>query len=322
MNKLFDKQIYSIEDIEQLIANQAEENLNLEFKSSDSLDFNDPKLKEKNKIELSKDVSAMANSDGGLIIYGIREKNHVAKSKTFIDGNIVTKERIEQIIQSRIKRRITSFEVIPVRENDDFKKSFYIIKIHESEDSPHMAYDGVYYKRNNFNVIKYMEYEVRREYLRIRKSNLEIEFPIINDTDGKFHKYGKSELGHFRIWFHVKNTGKIFEENFKQEIQIPKSIHNDYYITPNPIQKFKTHTLPTKHKFSIPSSQIIYPDEQLRLCSSYIFLKEGEENEEIKMKLYYSSGIKEKTFSIREMFDNQYKLEEETNFELKYQEKT
>ena len=57
-----------IEDINNFISNKIEENLNLDYKASDALQRNDKKTN-----EISKDVSAFANSDGGLIIYGIKD---------------------------------------------------------------------------------------------------------------------------------------------------------------------------------------------------------------------------------------------------------
>ena len=57
-----------------LIANQVEENIHLDYKGGDSLQKTDGKKK-----ELSKDVSAFANSDGGTIIYGIKEFDDVAR---------------------------------------------------------------------------------------------------------------------------------------------------------------------------------------------------------------------------------------------------
>lgn len=50
-----------------LINNGIEENLHLEYKSSSSLERTEGKKK-----EISKDISAFANSDGGTIIYGIK----------------------------------------------------------------------------------------------------------------------------------------------------------------------------------------------------------------------------------------------------------
>jgi predicted HTH transcriptional regulator len=70
MNDFFEKPKYTEEDIERIINESWEESLNLEFKSSDSLNNTDL-----NKKEISKDISAFANSAGGIVIYGIRKIN-------------------------------------------------------------------------------------------------------------------------------------------------------------------------------------------------------------------------------------------------------
>ena len=60
----------SIADLQSLIDNEIEESTELEYKSSFGID----KENKKWKIELAKDVSAMANANGGTIVYGIRQK--------------------------------------------------------------------------------------------------------------------------------------------------------------------------------------------------------------------------------------------------------
>lgn len=303
--KLKTKKLFTIKFVNNLISTQAEENLGLEFKSAESLDFSNPKIAEENKIELSRDISAMANSSGGIIVYGIREHNHVAKSKSFIDGSIVTKERIEQIIQSRISRPVSNLEIIPIRENKNFAKTIYIVVIPESDDLPHMASDGVYYKRNNFNRIRAEEYEIRRDYLKFKKSVLDIDFPLINDLNGSFFKNGDKEFGHFMIWFHVRNTGAIFESNYKLVIQIPHSIYIPFFNIPNPMEKFKTHSNGPYHRFVIPAEQTIYPEEHLKIGGSFIVVKEENFDHIIKITLFYSGGSMDKDFTIREMFASQ-----------------
>ena len=57
---------YKFSDLEDLINNEVEENLHLDYKSAGSLSKEDKK-----KAEITKDVSAFANSDGGIIVYGI-----------------------------------------------------------------------------------------------------------------------------------------------------------------------------------------------------------------------------------------------------------
>ena len=61
----YSKDEYRIEDIEQLIENEVEENIHLDYKSEGALEKS-----EKKRNEIIKDVSAFANSDGGIIIYG------------------------------------------------------------------------------------------------------------------------------------------------------------------------------------------------------------------------------------------------------------
>ena len=62
------QQIKTINDLQKLIQNEIEESTVLEYKGSFAKQ--NPKWKE----ELAKDISALANSNGGTIIFGIREK--------------------------------------------------------------------------------------------------------------------------------------------------------------------------------------------------------------------------------------------------------
>ena len=85
---------WTLEKINQLIENQVQENLNLEYKSSGAL----KKIPDAKK-EITKDVSAMANSDGGIIIYGMIEnkETHIPESIDTIDQGEFPKEWLEQV---------------------------------------------------------------------------------------------------------------------------------------------------------------------------------------------------------------------------------
>jgi len=89
MSDFFEKEAYTEEDINRIVNEGWEESLNLEFKSSNSLDITDH-----NKRELSKDISSFANSAGGIVIYGIDEHNHKASALSFVDGYIITKRTV------------------------------------------------------------------------------------------------------------------------------------------------------------------------------------------------------------------------------------
>src|SRR6266700_2494506 len=91
-------------DLLQLVNTGAQESVDLEFKASGAL-----QNAGKNRDEISKDVSAFANSAGGTLIYGMVENRstHVADSlDTGSDPNVTTREWLEQVINSKIQQRI------------------------------------------------------------------------------------------------------------------------------------------------------------------------------------------------------------------------
>src|SRR5687768_14787621 len=86
--------------LQNLINGEIEESLTLEYKSAEALDRNETKKK-----EITKDVSAMANSAGGILIYGIREfdqenRRHLPERITPVDRRAFPREWVEQIIQA------------------------------------------------------------------------------------------------------------------------------------------------------------------------------------------------------------------------------
>lgn len=163
------------EDVERLIADRVSEDFHLDYKKSDALLNNDT-----NKNSLGKDVSAFANSDGGLLIYGVEEENHLPKR---IDGGLspqqTTKEWIEQVIHGRIRRQVPNLLIKPI----ELKKSnpghyVYLIHVPPSQHAPHMAHMNRYYRRNNFESVPMEEYEVRLLYLRGDAPDLTFELSL------------------------------------------------------------------------------------------------------------------------------------------------
>jgi hypothetical protein len=150
-------------DILSLIENRASESLTLEFKACDAL------TNKEWKSELIKDVSAFANSAGGTLIYGIRESKKTHEAESIDEGYAVgevKKERIEQTIDSNIKRRIDGVRYNVVNLDHTRPGRFlFVIYVPQSARSPHMA-NHKYYKRLEFESKAMEEYEVREKYGR------------------------------------------------------------------------------------------------------------------------------------------------------------
>ena len=168
--------MWTLEKVKQLISDAIEENLHLDYKGAGSID-----RKNEKKKEISKDVSAFANSDGGTIIYGVREfddkdKNHLPDKIDPIDGATYTKEWLEQIINSTISPRITGIKITPVHtEKPENNKVIYVVEIPKS-NTAHQAKDKRYYKRFNFESQTMEDWEIKDIINRQTKTNVEISF--------------------------------------------------------------------------------------------------------------------------------------------------
>ncbi|MGE5445954.1 MAG: helix-turn-helix domain-containing protein [Ignavibacteriales bacterium] len=298
MKDFFSKEEYTEQDINNLISNKAEETINLDFKSSDSLG-----TQEQKKKELAKDVSSFANSEGGIIVYGIRENNHVAESLSFIDGSNFTKEWIEQVIHSNIHRKIDGVLIIPVRFENDVSKTVYVIKIPESNQAPHMTSDKRYYRRYNFESVPMEEYEVRNLYNRLQKTDLSI-VNLSCQNRGYAGGRGNYKYIFFEINVLVKNESNSIEDRYKLEIKIPN------FLLQNALQSvnekiFLNQNTGSHSIFSIPNESPLFQDAQtsIRLVSIRVTKRtfDNPENFIIKTKLYFSNGIKSKEFDLLEV---------------------
>lgn len=165
--------------LEEYITNQIEENLNLDYKAAGSLQRNDNKAN-----EISKDVSAFANSDGGIIIYGIKEDSlnkHLPESIDPINRQEISKEWLEQVIQSRIRPKIEDITIYPIPINNSVDLVVYMVEIPQSTTA-HQANDKKYYKRHNFSSEPMYDYEIRDIFNRTKHPKIDLEFWISKKT--------------------------------------------------------------------------------------------------------------------------------------------
>jgi hypothetical protein len=300
MRNFFNKENYEQKDILELISIGAEESINLDYKACGSLDLIDSR-----KNEISKDVSAFANSDGGIIIYGIAEANHKADSLSFIDGTIYTKEWLEQVINSRIQKRIQDFTIYPIRFGNDPRKTVYIVKIPQSSAAPHMASDGRFYKRYNFQTVRMEEYEVRELYNRKAKTDLYIEDVIIKNFSSKLDS-GKLVKLEYGLNFQIRNSSTRIEDTYKMEIIVPRLPYLRARIGQNPIQPFLMRDEEQYCVFSVPNSSPLFQGELTTLASVYVSVEARTlslfDSPGIQTKLYFSNGFKERSFNLLNKF--------------------
>lgn len=164
-------------ELEKLIADEIEESFNLEYKGADALQNT-----ARRKKEIAKDVSSFANSSGGVIIYGIKEydkpeKRHLPESITPINRDQISREWLEQVINSNISPKIDNLKIYPVI-LDDINAVVYIVEIPMSNTAHQNTADKRYYRRYNFEAVPMLDYEIRDILNRTKDPEIIIDFLI------------------------------------------------------------------------------------------------------------------------------------------------
>lgn len=285
----FNKDYYSIDDICDLIRNEVEESVHLDYKEARALGKDDPK-----KADITKDVSSFANADGGVIVYGVAEENHKPKAITPIDGKTFTKEWLENIIQ-QIQPRIDGIMIFPIRIDGELEKSTYVVQIPRSANAPHMARDHRYYKRFNFESVPMEDYEVRDTYNRVTTPNLTVKncaFYIEEEKDDHVT---------YHLMAAVLNRGNRVCESYKLNFYI----NNAQYckMSFKTLEEKNSFTIMEDHRFKLSScsKEPIYPDEQLDMGHFQITVSQQNkskfiQNLVIDMILLYDGGQEDLAF--------------------------
>lgn len=298
---LFTQTAFEIEDLQFLIDAHAEEHLQLEFKAAGALDNSDGK-----KHEIAKDITAMANAEGGLLIYGMAEKNQCASEFSFVDGQALSKEWLENVIQSRIFRSIPDILIYPVRYKNEISKSIYIVKISKSKISPHMASDGKYYKRLNFKVRAMEESEVREAYFRKGEADLRIDNVVIREA-GSNGQAGKLQSVDFSLIFQIRNGGGGIAEHHKLEVQIPQIYHKAMLHSQIRPERFENGMV----IYTFPTHNPIYQNDITTagpVLINFTAYNKQSIDEPIIVKAFFQGGVTERSFILRGLLTYQNDL--------------
>ncbi len=143
--------VWDFKRVESLIVNGVEESLTLEYKAAAALEKTD-----RAKTELTKDISALANSAGGTLIYGVGEdpkSKHLPGPIGPISRRNFPKEWLEQVannIRPRIEGLLIHPISIPGSAPDDV---LFVVEVPQS-DTAHQGSDYRYYRRFNFQSVK------------------------------------------------------------------------------------------------------------------------------------------------------------------------
>lgn len=292
---------FTVDTLQYLITNEVEENVHLDYKAGSALQKND-----KGKNEITKDVSAFANADGGIIIYGLAEKEHKPAELAPFDGNDFSKERLDQII-ANIQPSIKGVRIFPIRLGGDVMQSVYVVKIPRSSNAPHMATDHRYYKRNNFQSVAMEDYEVRDLFTRADRPELEIDHCFCS-CDNEDKVLDEDDNYEYSFYVGVSNIGRKVCSIFKFAIIVPLKEYGDgfnVHAAMNNISSLSTSFVPGgKVKYTFGTKEVLFPGETIDFCPKleipYNDINKFLQNSNFEIILWYEGGYKCYKYSLQE----------------------
>ncbi len=202
----------NLDDLNSLIKNEVQENIHLDYKDSRA-------ISKKKHHEIAKDISAFANSDGGIIIYGIKEDGHLpVEIDDGIDHAEFSREWLENVISSNIAPRIDDLIINQISLHNNH--SVFAVHVPKSTRAPHQEQSSKrYYKRFNFKSQPMEDYEIQD--IRNRSN---IISPLVD-----FEIVVKHSLV---VYFVISNIGKLPAENVSFKFSRELVLTSDKEIPP------------------------------------------------------------------------------------------
>ena len=237
------------EDLLKLIGQP--ESIRLEFKSSSLFSTSPDKIKEK----LSKSISALANSEGGTIVIGIKEKK-ISKSyyaDSLDEGVEIAKysaEWLQRILVSNISPYLPGIRVRAVPLSGKEGRVAFVVFVPDGV-TVYQASDKRYYCRSEYEVYPMADHEIRLKMMKSQKPQMNIEvinlnllsaekeyserqkslkyeievLTIITPERRKFLEAPKRDFDELTFQFKIRNSSEITIKDFLLEIRVDSELN-------------------------------------------------------------------------------------------------
>jgi len=216
----------------------------LEVKGRLGLDLTLPNVQEQHvKENLSKAISAFANTGGGYFILGLSNP----KTKWQIDDGGInlsvkkpsTREWLENIIPTLVDFPLTSFNVYVIQNTGSNSqispgRGVFIIDVPDSDLAPHQAINHMYYARvggKSQPIPHRLVADIfgRRQYPKIQLSfNIEITNTLYDDILGSAPN--SNPFRKFKLLIKAINEGRVFAQYVNVRVHVPAILLNSLFL--------------------------------------------------------------------------------------------
>lgn len=282
-------------DIEQLITTRAKRTATIEFLPDTAiLNFSAEKL--------SSLISGIANTQGGIIFFGINTFRGRVKDFTPVTLSGIDFQLLNFSLTACIFPEIEALEWLIYNSDESNREAIIGLYIPASRTAPHMASDYRYYHRINYKTELMSEFDIRRMYNLASKSDIEL-LGMINTNGIPMLQNGKFTSMAFYPKILIRNAGNAVERFLKAEIFIPSDLHDPNF---SPLQNHFTRLEGPYSVFAIPNRTPLFQNEILTLVEAKLHLNFENINtfmhEQLLLHIYSSNGSKEYRYPLSQTF--------------------
>lgn len=224
------REIYDALDLptlERWVKEQQQEDLHLDFKRVSGR----TSLNKEDRANLSEAVAGFANSDGGLLVWGIDARKGPGEAVDGAQALVPIEDVAAVLSQLRDNPKQVTTPVVDGVEHRIIdgltEKTGYIATlVPPSDRGPHMASDNRYYKRNGASFHKMEHFDVADMFGRRQRSDLRLHLGYTRVPGGE------PEQRVFKLQAKIRNHGRARAHDFKVEFYFPKTLISSGEIVP------------------------------------------------------------------------------------------